>query len=153
AARVNRLRDPQIVRLGSSLKVIHGPFNAVIDKSDHRLDVYLGDIYVRSYNVGLGVEGGTPTGAWVVRNKLMNPEWTDPTTGHRFLADDPNNPIGERWIGLMGLSGEAVGRTGFGIHGTIDPSTIGKDRSMGCIRLVAQDIEWLFDLMLENKSH
>jgi len=152
AARINKIADPQIVRLGASLKLVRGPFNAVIDKSDHRLDVYLGDIYVRSYKVGLGMEDGTPTGIWQVRNKLVNPEWTDPNTGHRYLADDPDNPIGERWIGLLGLSGEALDRSGFGIHGTNDPTSIGKNASMGCVRLLADDIEWVFDLLVENKS-
>ena len=152
AARINQIKDPQIVRLGATLKLIKGPFSAVIDKSDHRLDVYLGDIYVRSFNVGLGASGGTPTGMWSVRNKLLNPEWIDPATGHRYLADAPDNPIGERWIGLAGLTGEAVGRSGFGIHGTIDAGSIGHDQSMGCIRLVADDVAWVFDLLVEGKS-
>lgn len=152
AARINQISNPQIVRLGATLKLIKGPFSAIIDKSDHRLDVYLGDIYVRSFNVGLGGGDGTPTGLWSVRNKLMNPEWIDPATGHRYLADAPDNPIGERWIGLVGLTGDAVGRSGFGIHGTIDAASIGRDQSMGCIRLVADDVAWVFDLLVDGKS-
>ncbi len=151
-ARINQIKNPQIVRLDSTLKLVRGPFNAVIDKSDHRLDVYLGDIYVRSFRVGLGGGAGTPTGLWAVRNKLMNPEWIDPATGHRYLADAPDNPIGERWVGLQGLTGEAVGRSGFGIHGTIEPESIGRDQSMGCIRLVADDVAWVYDLLVEGKS-
>lgn len=151
-ARINQIKNPQIVRLDSTLKLIRGPFNAVIDKSDHRLDVWLGDIYVRSFNVGLGGGAGTPTGLWAVRNKLMNPEWIDPATGHRYLADAPDNPIGERWIGLQGLTGNAIGRSGFGIHGTIEPESIGRDQSMGCIRLVADDVAWVYDLLVEGKS-
>lgn len=151
-ARINQIKNPQIVRLDSTLKLIRGPFSAVIDKSDHRLDVWLGDIYVRSFNVGLGGGAGTPTGLWAVRNKLMNPEWIDPATGHRYLADAPDNPIGERWIGLQGLTGNAIGRSGFGIHGTIEPDSIGRDQSMGCIRLVADDVAWVYDLLVEGKS-
>jgi lipoprotein-anchoring transpeptidase ErfK/SrfK len=152
AARINQISNPQIVRLNATLKLIRGPFNAVIDKSDHRMDIYLGDIYVRSFNVGLGADAGTPTGLWAVRNKLMNPEWIDPATGHRYLADAPDNPIGERWIGLMGLTGDAVGRSGFGIHGTIDADSIGRNQSMGCIRLVADDVAWVYDLLVDGKS-
>jgi len=152
AARINQIKNPQIIRLGATLKLIRGPFSAVIDKSDHRLDVFLGDIYVRSFNVGLGAGEGTPTGLWAVRNKLLNPEWIDPATGHRYLADAPDNPIGERWIGLVGLNGDALGRSGFGIHGTIDAASIGRDQSMGCIRLVADDVSWVFDLLVEGKS-
>lgn len=152
AARINQIKNPQIVRLDSTLKLVRGPFNAVIDKSDHRMDIWLGDVYVRSFNVGLGADAGTPTGLWAVRNKLINPEWIDPSTGHRYLADAPDNPIGERWIGLQGLTGNAIGRSGFGIHGTIEPESIGRDQSMGCIRLVADDVAWVYDLLVEGKS-
>ena len=82
----------------------------------------------------------------------MSPEWIDTDTGNRYLADAPDNPIGERWIGLSGLTGEAVGRSGFGIHGTIEPESIGRDQSMGCIRLVADDVAWVYDLLVEGKS-
>ncbi|MFH1418306.1 MAG: L,D-transpeptidase family protein [Planctomycetota bacterium] len=149
---LNLLSDPSRIRVGQRLKVLHGPFHAVIDKSDHRMDAYLGDIYVRSFRVGLGTNGGTPLGTWSVRNKLMNPEWADPSTGHLYLADDPENPIGERWIGLHGLEGECVGRTGFGIHGTIDPASIGENMSMGCIRMVPDDVAFMFDLLLSRHS-
>lgn len=151
-ARINRLANPDSIGLGAPLKVLHGPFHAVIDKSDHRLYLYLSDALVDSFQVGLGTNGGTPTGVWIVRNKLKNPEWTDPTTGLHYLADDPQNPIGERWIGLEGVAGEALGRTGFGIHGTIDPASIGENVSMGCIRLVAADVSLVFDMLIETHS-
>jgi len=149
---LNRLSDPSRIRVGQRLKVVHGPFHAVIDKSGHRMDAYLGDVYLRSFRVGLGTNGGTPLGTWSVRNKLKNPEWADPSTGHLYLADDPENPIGERWIGLHGLEGECVGRTGFGIHGTIDPASIGENMSMGCIRMVPDDVAFMFDLLLGRHS-
>ncbi len=151
-AAINQLSDPNRIRVNARIKVIKGPFHAVIDKSDHRLDVYLGNTFVRSFRVGLGTNGGTPTGTWRVRNKLKNPEWTDPVTGQLYLADDPTNPIGERWIGLEGIAGEAVGREGFGIHGTIDPDSIGENMSMGCIRLIAEEVEILFDLLIDGGS-
>lgn len=151
-ATLNGLGDPNLIRVGAALKVIRGPFHAVIDKSDHRLDIYLGNEYVRGFVVGLGTNGGTPTGTWRVRHKLMNPEWTDPITGIRYLADDTDNPIGERWIGLEGISGEAVGREGFGIHGTIDPASIGENESMGCVRLVAEEVALVYDLLVDQHS-
>ncbi|MFQ5424648.1 MAG: L,D-transpeptidase family protein [Phycisphaerae bacterium] len=151
-ATINQLSDPNRIRVNARIKVVKGPFHAVIDKSDHRLDVYLGNTFVRSFRVGLGTNGGTPTGTWRVRNKLENPEWTDPVTGQLYLADDPTNPIGERWIGLEGISGEAVGREGYGIHGTIDPASIGENMSMGCIRLIAEEVEILFDLLIDGDS-
>jgi lipoprotein-anchoring transpeptidase ErfK/SrfK len=46
----------------------------------------------------------------------------------------------------------SVGRTSYGIHGTIDQTSIGKQASMGCIRLRAADIALVFDLMVEGQS-
>ncbi|MBI5762679.1 MAG: L,D-transpeptidase family protein [Planctomycetes bacterium] len=151
-ASVNQIKEANRLQVGQRLKVIRGPFRAVIDKSDHRMDIYLGDLYVRSFTVGLGANGYTPTGTWVVNNKLRNPDWTDPNTNRHYLADDPENPIGERWIGLHGTDGEAIGKTGFGIHGTIDASSIGQDKSMGCVRMAAADVNMVYELMVLNQS-
>ena len=149
---INNIADPNRINAGARLKIIHGPFDAVIYKSQHRLDVYLQNTYVRSFPVGLGTNGGTPLGRWMIRNKLLNPDWTDPRNGQHYLADDPDNPIGERWIGLDCLSGDCLGRVGFGIHGTIDPQSIGANMSMGCVRLVPDDVALLYDLLVRRHS-
>jgi LysM repeat protein len=151
-ASINRLANPDRIRVGAPLKVVHGPFRAVIDKSDHLMSLYLGDVFIRAFRVGLGSNGGTPVGTWVVKTKLTNPEWTDPVTGRHYLADDPQNPIGERWISLHGIAGECVGRIGFGIHGTIDPVSIGENYSMGCIRLLPDDVAFVYDLLVTAHS-
>ena len=131
---VNNVRDKHFIRLGMRLKVVHGPFHCTITKSEHLLHVYLAETYVRSYRVALGADGKTPTGRWKVANHQTNPGWVDPHTGKRFHPDDPNNPIGEYWIGLEGIEGAAVGAYGYGIHGTNEPKTIGQDVSLGCVR-------------------
>lgn len=150
--RLNKIADPQHLVAGQRLKIIRGPFSAVIDKSRHQMDVYLGDTYIRGFQVGLGANNSTPRGTWVVRNKLTNPEWIDPTTRHHYASDDADNPIGEHWIGMHCSQGECMGRTGFGLHGTIDPSSIGRDSSMGCVRLKPEDIAFVYDLFLEEVS-
>ncbi len=151
-ASINQITNPSQLRVGARLKILHGPFRAVIYKSLHRLDVYLGDVYVRSFYVGLGTNGGTPLGDWRVGTKLSNPDWTDPSSGRHYAADDPTNPIGEHWIGLQCVAGDCLGRSGFGIHGTIDPASIGENMSMGCVRLVPDDISALFDLLVRKHS-
>jgi len=151
-AQINQLRNKNFVRLNQTLKVVHGPFHAVVDKSQHEMYIILGDVYVRDFRVALGMNGGTPTGKWIVANHLTNPSWVDPRTGKRWHADDPQNPIGEYWIGLQGIEGEAKGQIGFGIHGTIDEASIGQDVSMGCIRLAAKDIEMVYKLLVPGKS-
>ncbi len=149
---LNQIRDPIRLQVGRRLKVLHGPFHAVVDKGQHRMDVLLGEVLVRSYPVGLGTNGGTPTGTWVVREKLFNPDWTDPSTGRHYPAEDPENPIGEHWIALECRSGECLGRVGFGIHGTIEPESIGGNRSMGCVRLAPEDVAFLYDLLVVGRS-
>lgn len=158
--RVNGLKDPTRIRLGQKLKLVRGPFHAVVHKGDHRMDVWHGPpsdpsrwIYIRSFDVGLGADDGTPIGSFVVSaNKLENPGWVNPRDGtQRFAPDDPKNPIGEFWLGLDGI-GDSASLTGLGIHGTIEPGSIGKNMSMGCVRLRDEDIAVVFELLGEKVS-
>ena len=87
-----------------------------------------------------------------MKDKLANPAWCNPVTHQRYAADDPANPIGEYWLGLEGLTGEAVGKMGFGIHGTIEPDSIGRNASLGCVRLRPADIAALYTLLVEGGS-
>jgi LysM repeat protein len=158
--RLNGISDPKKLRAGQTIKVIHGPFNAVVSKSKFMMDIYLGpplekgSMYVTSYPVGLGKDDSTPTGAWLVEagKKIKNPTYYSPRGEGIIDADDPKNPLGERWVGLTGIDGHAVGKASYGIHGTIDETSIGKMESMGCIRMHNADVEWVFDLMVEGKS-
>ena len=152
---VNRISNPRALRADQKIKVLRGPFHARIYKSKFRLDVYLGDVFVRSYRVGLGAENGTPEGVWRVKERLENPTYyPSPSAADKRIiaADDPNNPLGEHWIGLEGIDGEARGREGYGIHGTIEPESIGKAVSLGCIRMHNEDVAFLYKLMLPGKS-
>lgn len=151
-ARINGILDKDRIRAGQRIKVIRGPFHAVITKGDYRLEVYLNGTFVKQYPVGLGDDGSTPTGRWKVKNKLKNPQYYPPRGGQIILADDPENPLGERWIGLEGIEGEAVGQERYGIHGTIEPESIGKSVSLGCIRLYSADVEELYEMLVEEKS-
>jgi len=151
-AKINGISNPNLIREGQSLKVIQGPFRAVVDKASYTLDLFLGDILVRRFAVGLGAEGSTPSGEWQVSTKLKNPTYYPPRGGQILAADDPRNPLGERWLGLVGLSGEAAGQQRYGIHGTIEPDSIGKDASMGCIRMRNEDVDVLYSCLVEKHS-
>jgi lipoprotein-anchoring transpeptidase ErfK/SrfK len=156
--RINGISDPSRIRVGQRIKLVQGPFHAEVDKAAHRADVWLGEgdeaIYVTSLPVGLGEFGSTPEGAFRVRRggKMINPSWTNPRTGERFASDDPLNPIGEYWIGLDGIDPHNLQEQGFGIHGTIEPESIGQDRSMGCVRLGDEDIALLYEMLTEGNS-
>jgi hypothetical protein len=158
--RINRMSNPNRLQVGQRLKLLRGPFHAVVTKSAFRLDLYMGPadrpeqwLYIRSFPVGLGEGGSTPTGTFVVKrnSKLVNPHWINPRTGQHFAAEDPLNPIGEHWIGLEG-TGDAAGYAGYGLHGTIDPQSIGREMSMGCVRMADSDIELMYELLGEQVS-
>lgn len=157
-ARINqgRIKSISSIRAGQQIKVVNGPFHLKVYKTrqPYRADLYLGDQYVRSFTVGLGKFNSTPVGGFIVKkgSKLVNPEWTDPATGQRMASNDPQNPLGERWIGLRGSDKETEPLTGYGIHGTIEPETVGKEGSRGCIRLLPKDIELLYDMLAEEAS-
>ena len=153
--RVNGIEDPRRLQKGQTLKVVKGPFYARVDRNRFIVSVYLGDTLVRTWPVGLGGEGReTPTGKWRVTpgKKIVNPPWWDRETGKEYLPDDPENPLGERWIGLDGIEGDAVGEVGIGIHGTIRPPEIGRAISRGCVRLYNDDVEVLYDMLIEEQS-
>lgn len=151
-SQINDLPSKDRIAVGRSLKVVNGPFRVRVKKSAFVLDVLLGDTLVCSLGCGLGKNGSTPTGRWIVRDKLPNPAWTDPRNGEHYRPDDPDNPIGEYWLALEGVEGNAVGKRGFGIHGTIEPESIGHEMSLGCVRLLPADIEFLYRLLVRDHS-
>jgi LysM repeat protein len=171
--RVNGI-NPSSLRVGQTLKVVRGPFHAVVSKSAFRMDLYWGPsvapsavgtsnlgagaepgwVYIRSFPVGLGEKGATPLGAFTLRerSKLVNPPWVNPRTGEKFDKDDPKNPIGERWMGLVGLDDKSKAFNSYGIHGTVVPESIGQEMSMGCVRMRAEDVEIVYELLMERVS-
>lgn len=161
--RLNGIPDPTKLRAGATIKVLAGPFHAVVDKSDFTMDLYLGEppapgaqhsMYITTYPVGLGADDSTPTGVWMVEphKKLKNPTYFSPRGQGVIDADDPKNPLGEFWIGLTGIDGHAVGKASYGIHGTIEPDSIGKMQSLGCIRMRNEDVAVVYEMLVEGKS-
>jgi LysM repeat protein len=152
---INKIDRPEALRAGEMIKVINGPFHARVYRSTFTMDLYLQDTFVRSFPVGLGKPGmETPTGLWAVKadGKLITPKWTDPVSGKTYEPGDPDYPLGSRWIGLEGIKGDAVGRTGFAIHGTKDPNEIGIAGSQGCIRLHNGDAIMVYNLLAPKDS-
>jgi LysM repeat protein len=158
--RVNKIANPNSIRVGQSLKLVRGPFHAVVNKSAYRVDVFAGSpedpanwLFIKGYRAGLGEGNSTPIGNYVIKkgSKLVNPPWVNPRTGERFDKDDPKNPIGEFWVGWQGM-GDSKANSGYGFHGTIEPDSIGQQKSMGCVRLGSTDIAELYELLAEEVS-
>ncbi len=156
--RINGI-EPHKIRAGKTYKLIQGPFHIVVSKSRFTADVYLGapggpgSLYVKTYRVGLGSDDSTPLGTWLVGpDKLKNPVYYSPRGEGVIAGDDPKNPLGERWVPLEGVEGDAVGKQSYGLHGTIEPESIGKNMSLGCIRMLNADVEVVYDLLVSGKS-
>ncbi len=153
--QINTIDRPEALRAGETIKVIKGPFRAIVHRSTFTMDVYLQNTFILSFPVGLGKPGmETPTGLWRVKRggKLTKPTWTNPADGRTYHPGDPDYPLGSRWIGLEGLSGEAKDRTGFAIHGTTKPEQIGVAGSQGCIRTHDVDVVLLYNLLSPGSS-
>lgn len=82
-----------------------------------------------------------PIGNWKVQGIAKNPVFhynpnlfwdADPTHAKAKIPPGPNNPVGVTWIDLS--------KEHYGIHGTPEPSKIGKTQSHGCIRLTNWDV-------------
>jgi lipoprotein-anchoring transpeptidase ErfK/SrfK len=104
------------------------------------------------FGVAVGKAGKTFQGNATIRRKQAWPSWTPTANMVRTqpelygplkngLGGGINNPLGSRALYLYQGSRDTMYR----IHGTMDPSSIGKATSAGCIRLFNQDIMDLFD--------
>ncbi|MDA0295656.1 MAG: LysM peptidoglycan-binding domain-containing protein [Planctomycetota bacterium] len=157
-ARMNNLSNPNAIRIGQTLRLPNGTFDAIIDKSDYSLTLYQKTDADRSIvvvlPVGLGEFDATPTGLFRVRvnSKLVNPHWINPRTREEFKPNDPANPIGEHWIGLEGIENANRDVDGYGIHGTIDPASIGNQMSMGCVRMLSDDVQLVYEVLTHQGS-
>jgi lipoprotein-anchoring transpeptidase ErfK/SrfK len=139
--RLNGLKNDTII-VGQRLKVVQGPFWALVDKSSYRLTIYLGDEVFKEYKIGLGKDNSTPAGSFSVLAKLTQPTyWVE---GAHYDFGDPSNPLGTRWITFKD--------GGYGIHGTWEPESIGKQMSHGCVRMRNEDVEEVYDLLVKHES-
>ncbi|MBR0846132.1 L,D-transpeptidase [Bradyrhizobium diazoefficiens] len=116
----------------------------VVDTPNTYLYYVLGGGRAIRYGVRVGRDGFTWTGVQKITRKAEWPDWHPPTEMierqpylPRFMAGGPGNPLGARAMYL--------GSTVYRIHGTNQPSTIGKFVSSGCIGMLNEDVSDLFD--------
>jgi lipoprotein-anchoring transpeptidase ErfK/SrfK len=116
----------------------------IVDTPNTHLYYVLGGGRAIRYGVRVGRDGFTWNGVQKVTRKAEWPDWHPPTEMierqpylPRFMAGGPGNPMGARAMYL--------GNTVFRIHGTNQPSTIGKFVSSGCIGMLNEDVSDLFE--------
>jgi hypothetical protein len=137
---LNRLGAATNLRAGVSIRVPIGEPRIVIRKGEFRLYYLFAGGYVADFPVGLGREGTTPEGTFEIAEMIKNPDW-HPRAGVIIPYGDVRNILGSRWMAFK----DTPEHQGFGIHGTTDPSSIGKEASSGCVRMLRDDVERLFE--------
>lgn len=130
------------LRPGRQIKVPKEPFRVVVNKADCTLDLLTeSGKFVKWYSVGVGeLSYKTPAGEYTIEEKSIDPVWYSPH-GRVYPANDPENALGTRWMGIGGS---------LGIHGTNEPESIGSASSAGCIRMQNHEVEELFKLITIN---
>ena len=129
------------------------PGTIIVDSRNFFLYLVLGNGQAMRYGVGVGRQGFGWNGAVTVARKAEWPAWHPPRDmiarearrGHMLPArmeGGPGNPLGARALYLHNAKGVD---TLYRIHGTSEPWTIGLNVSSGCIRLVNDDVEDLYN--------
>lgn len=130
---------PQAVRRG-----------IVINLPELRLYYFAANGQISTFPIGIGGEGKeTPLGTTKVRAKRIHPTWVPTASEHaedpqlpQSIGPGPDNPMGELALYLAW--------SGYAIHGTNKPFSIGRRDSHGCIRLYPTDIDALFSMVKEG---
>jgi lipoprotein-anchoring transpeptidase ErfK/SrfK len=115
----------------------------VIDTAHKFLYLTMGGGKAMRYGIGVGRQGFTWSGVQTISRKAEWPDWIPPKEMvarqpylPRWVSGGPGNPLGARAMYL--------GNTEYRIHGTNDPTTIGKNVSSGCIRLENNEVQDLY---------
>ena len=116
----------------------------IIDTQHTHLFYVLGNGKAVRYGIGVGREGFTWSGIKSIIRKSEWPDWYPPPAMiarqpylPRMIAGGPGNPLGARAM--------YIGGTEYRIHGTNDPSSIGKHISSGCIRMTNDNVIDLYN--------
>ena len=143
-AETNIQLPPHLRRQEVSFPTKEPAGTIVVDTANTHLYYILGGGRAVRYGVRVGRDGFTWNGVQKISRKAEWPDWHPPSEMierqpylPRFMAGGPGNPMGARAMYL--------GSTVYRIHGTNQPSTIGKFVSSGCIGMLNEDVSDLFE--------
>jgi L,D-transpeptidase ErfK/SrfK len=144
-----RLKESQKLRVDNRHIVPASLDNGIVINIPQRMLFYFkNNVLLHYFPVGLGrPDWPTPTGSFTVLVKEENPVWDVPKSIQEEMQREgkpvqtcvppgPENPLGKHWLGLS--------LRGYGIHGTIAPTSIYQFRTHGCIRLHPDHVAELF---------
>jgi lipoprotein-anchoring transpeptidase ErfK/SrfK len=132
----NLTRD--MIRVGDRLRIYQGHFAVTVSKTANELRLTDNGKFFKRYRVGTGQYSKTPMGEFKITTRIPNPPWWR-TDGKTIPYGDPENILGTHWLGLN--------VAGYGIHGTWDTNSIGRQATAGCIRLLNDDIAELYTIL------
>ncbi|MCK5347331.1 MAG: L,D-transpeptidase family protein, partial [Candidatus Heimdallarchaeota archaeon] len=135
--KVNNNLKSDVIRVGQKLRVWTGSFNVLVDKSQNVLVLKNGNDVIKVYSVSTGENNSTPGGTFKITTKLIDPVWFN--RGVVVPPESPQNVLGTRWLGFD--------LPGYGIHGTVEPETIGEQVTAGCVRMMNGEVEELYSLL------
>lgn len=124
-----------VIRPHNHLKIVTSQFSIRVNKTRNILTVLENGEFFKEYPVGTGRENVTPIGKFYIVDKQVHPTW--------FKHDGQIVPFGSK-ENLLGTRWMSINYPGYGIHGTWDDDSVGKQSSAGCIRLRNADVEELF---------
>lgn len=121
---IGQLRVGQKIQIPGLPEPSTIPYSIQVSVGKRRLSLYHNGRLVKIFPIAVGkMLTSTPTGDFVIVNRQYN----------------PGGPFGVLWLSLS--------KQGYGIHGTNDPSSIGKAVSRGCVRMYNRDVMQLADMV------
>lgn len=137
---------PSLLRTRVPYETAEVPGTVVIDTAAHQLLLVEPDGWATRYGVAIGKEGFGWTGTGTIERNARWPRWTPPP---EMIARNPSlekwrdgmpggldNPLGARALYIYFDGADS----GFRIHGTNEPFSIGRSASSGCFRMLNQDV-------------
>jgi lipoprotein-anchoring transpeptidase ErfK/SrfK len=135
-AKINGVQDPERLIPGSKLKVLRGPFDAVVLLDRYELVLQVNGLYAGRFPIGIGRDWPRLAGTFLVKEKMTRPTYYGPSG--IIEPGEPDNPLGKYWIGLD----ERIG-----IHGTNDMRNLRRGDGQGAICLGDRDVEDVYDIL------
>jgi len=140
-AKINGVADPSALQPGQELKVVRGPFSALVDLSERKMTLMLDRRYAGRFAIELDPAATIEEGQWKVDQKLLTPAGgglygsaAGPGEDRSLLLSNPANPTGQAIV-LRG-------------PGSTDPASAAPAGRV--IRMKSGDVNDLYDILSEK---
>jgi LysM repeat protein len=143
-AKINGLSGPEELQPGKQLKVVRGPFSALVDLSQHRMTLMLDRRYAGQFAIEVDPTTSVEEGHWTINQKLITPG----NVG--LMSSSPSAPSDQKSIMMTNTSGGSSQIVILrGSNGSAAGST---DPAGRVIRLKVRDVEEVYDILSLGSS-